>query len=653
VQRFHSIRSRLILAFAAIAGLIAAGITGLAMVQKAQQEAQALQTAAARVMAATRSSFNTELLRLESLGLSLAADARLVQAVRDRDRAAMETILAPVYRALLAERQISTFGVATPPGLLQYRAHGAMAAPEDISQRRGDVMAALGGRTARGVTVAAQGMVFASAVPILREGQPIGAVFGQSLANDEFLQRIKASVNADLIVHGEREGQMARVAGTIGQGHLEPGLLREALAGPTPPVTSASGERHVAAFAIPLLDHAGRPVAVAELILDRTAVVAASRAGMIRLLGFGLAAFLATLVIGLLIARGIARPINAMTAAMSELAQGRLETGIPAQGRRDEIGAMSAAVQVFKENALEMRRLEQETERLAASARAEKQAAMNQMADAFEASIGGVVDNVASASIEMEASAQSLSRIAERTTSQAAIVREATEEAAGNVQTVAAASEELAATVGEIARQVAASSDIARRAVEQAEDTNGRVQGLSSAAQEIGEVVRLINDIATRTNLLALNATIEAARAGDAGKGFAVVAGEVKQLAAQTAKATQEIGAKVQEMQAATSASVTAIHAIGETIGEMNQIAAGIASAVEQQGAATREIARSVQSVSAGTREVVSNIAGVNEASGETGAAAGHMLDAAGGLSREADQLKREVTGFVSRIRAA
>ncbi len=652
MQRLHSIRSRLILAFAAIAALIAAGITGLAMLQKSQQEAQALETAAARVVAATRSSLDAELLRLESLGLGLAADARLVQAVRDTDRAAMGAIVGPVYRALLAERQISTFGVATPPGLLQFRAHGTMAAPEDISQRRGDVMAALSGRTARGVTVAAQGLVFASAVPVKLEGRVIGAAFGQSLANDEFLRRIKGSVNADLIVHAEREGRMARVSGTAGQGQLGEGALRQALTGPTPPVTSASGDQHVAAFAIPLLDHAGRPVAVAELILDRTAVVAAARAGMLRLLGFSLAAFLATLVIGLLIARGIARPINAMTAAMSELAQGRLETEIPAQGRRDEIGAMSAAVQVFKENALAVRRLEEEAERQAASARVEKQAAMNQMADAFQASIGGVVDNVAAASVEMEASAQSLTRIAERTTGQAGIVRDATEEAAANVQTVAAASEELAATVGEIARQVAASNDIARRAVEQAEDTNGRVQGLSSAAQEIGEVVRLINDIAARTNLLALNATIEAARAGDAGKGFAVVASEVKALAAQTAKATEEIGTKVQEMQAATAASVTAIHAIGQTIGEMNHIAAGIASAVDQQGAATREIARSVQSVAAGTQEVVSNISGVSEASGETGAAAGHLLTAAGGLSREADELKREVGSFVARIRA-
>ncbi|MBS7789150.1 HAMP domain-containing protein [Roseococcus sp. SDR] len=653
MKMFHSIQARLILAFSAIASLVAAGITGLAMMQMSEQAAQAQQVTVARVTAATTASLNTELLRLQSLGLSLAADARLIEAVRRTDRAGMGAVLDPVYRNLLAERQISTFGVATPPGLLHYRAHSEMTAPEDIAQRRGDVMAALAGRMAQGVIVAAQGLAFASTVPVMSEGRPIGAIFGQSLASDEFLQRIKASVNADLLVHVEREGRMARIGGTVREGQLAPDVLRQGLAGPTPPVSLAVGDRQLAVFALPLLDHAGRPVAVAELMLDTTAAAAAARAAMWKLLGFSFAALLVTLLLALWIARGMARPIGAMTGAMGELAQGRLETEVPAQGRRDEIGAMSAAVQVFKENAQAVRRLEQEQAAQAAAAEAEKRAAMHRMAETFEASIGGVVDNVASASVEMEASAQSLTRIAERTTGQAAAVRGATEEAAANVQTVAAASEELAATVGEIARQVSASNDIARRAVEQAEDTNGRVQGLNSAAQEIGEVVRLINDIAARTNLLALNATIEAARAGDAGKGFAVVASEVKALAAQTAKATEEIGAKVQEMQAATAASVTAIHAIGQTIGEMNHIASGIASAVDQQGAATREIARSVQSVAAGTQEVVGNIAGVNEAADETGAAAGQMLAAAGGLSREADQLKREVTGFVARIRAA
>ncbi len=653
MQRFLSLQSRLVLAMILVGAGIAAGMVGVALHFRSLAQQAALETATGRVTSATQAQLNAELLRLESLGLALAAQPALIDAVRRGDRAAMGAVIDPIYQALRAERQISTFAVVTPPGQLQFRAHEPMAAPEDIARRRGDAMAALAGRTARGTMMAASGLSLATSVPVLSEGRVLGALLVQSLANDELLQRIKASVNADLVVHAERNGQMTRISGTRADGLLDQGALRQGLAGPTGPVESAMGDRHYAAFTIPLLDHAGRPVAVAELVLDRTAVAAAARRDLATLLGLSLAAILVTLLVALLIARGIARPIKAMTGAMSELAQGRLETEIPARGRRDEIGAMSAAVQVFKENAQAVRRLEQDQAAQAAAAEAEKRAAMHQMADAFEASIGGVVENVASASVEMEASAQSLTRIAERTAGQAVTVRTATEEAAANVQTVAAASEELAATVSEIARQVSASNDIARRAVEQAEDTNGRVLGLSSAAQEIGEVVRLINDIAARTNLLALNATIEAARAGDAGKGFAVVASEVKALAAQTAKATEEIGAKVQEMQAATAASVTAIHAIGQTIGEMNHIASGIASAVDQQGAATREIARSVQSVAAGTQEVVGNISGVNQAADETGAAAGHMLAAAGGLSRESDQLKREVTGFVSRIRAA
>ncbi|UPY38496.1 methyl-accepting chemotaxis protein [Sediminicoccus sp. KRV36] len=655
MQRFRSLQSRLILAFGAIAAGVAGGVISLAVHQKSAQEEVALQAALARTAATTTSYLNAELLRLESLGLALAAQPAMVEAVRNADRAAMGAVIAPIYDALRAQRQISTFVVVTPPGLLQYRAHEAVAAPEDITHRRGDAMAALAGRTARGMIMAASGLSLATAVPVMAQGRPIGTLFGQSLANEELLGRIKASVNADLVVHAERAGQMTRIAGTRAQGQLDAAALRQGLAGPTPAMRSilpsASGEQHFVAFAIPLLDHAGRPVAVAELILDQTAVVSASRASFLALLGMSGAALIAVIIISLLIARGIARPINSMTAAMSGLAAGRLETEIPARDRKDEIGAMSAAVQVFKDNALAVRRLEQETATLAAATETEKKAAMDRMAHDFEATIGGIVENVASASSEMEASAQSLTRIAERTSGQAGIVLTATEEASANVQTVAAASEELASTVNEIARQVSASSDIARRAVEQAESTNGRVQGLSAAAQEIGEVVRLINDIAARTNLLALNATIEAARAGDAGKGFAVVAGEVKQLAAQTAKATQEISGKVQEMQTATTASVGAIQAIGETIGEMSQIALGIASAVEQQGAATREIARSVQNAASGTREVASNIADVSQASGETGSAAGQMLSAAGGLSRQADQLRREVQGFVAKIR--
>jgi methyl-accepting chemotaxis protein len=365
----------------------------------------------------------------------------------------------------------------------------------------------------------------------------------------------------------------------------------------------------------------------------------------------------AALVLGLLLAwligSGVAGPVKAMTGAMTGLAAGKLDTDIPARDNRDEIGAMAKAVQVFKDNAIAVKRMEEEARAAALQAEAEKKAAMRKLADDFQAAVGGVVNGVASAATEMQGSAQSLSTTAEQTSRQASAVSAATEEASANVQTVAAASEELAASVTEISRQVVTSSGIANKAVEQARATDQKVQGLSQAAGQIGDVVRLIADIASRTNLLALNATIEAARAGEAGKGFAVVASEVKNLATQTAKATEEIGAKVNEMQSATADSVEAIRSIGETIAEMSAIAAGIASAVEEQGAATQEIARNVQEAAKGTQEVSANIGGVTQASGETGAAATQMLGAAKELSVQAETLRREVDGFLATVRAA
>jgi methyl-accepting chemotaxis protein len=276
-----------------------------------------------------------------------------------------------------------------------------------------------------------------------------------------------------------------------------------------------------------------------------------------------------------------------------------------------------------------------------------------QLADDFETNVKGAVEIVASAAAQLESTAKSLGGSAEATTRQSSAVAAASEQAAVNIQTVASAAEELSTSIGEISRQVSESATIAREAVGQAQATDHQVEALSAAAARIGEVVRLINEIASQTNLLALNATIEAARAGEAGKGFAVVASEVKNLATQTAKATEDIGGQIAAIQTATTGAVSAIRSIGETIQRIDQIAGSIAAAVEEQSASTAEIARNVQQASAGTADVSSNIVTVTDAARQTGASAGEMLDSAGALGRESARLRDQVDRFLREVRAA
>ena len=354
-----------------------------------------------------------------------------------------------------------------------------------------------------------------------------------------------------------------------------------------------------------------------------------------------------------IVALSLTRPIARLVVAMKELANGNIEIVLPDAARADEIGQMGKAVQVFKDNAQRMRQMEaeqKESERLAA---ARRKADMRKLADEFEAAVGEIVDGVSSASTELEASATSLSKTAETTKQLSTAVAAASEEASANVQSVASASEEMGASVNEIGRQVQESSRIASEAVVQAEKTDERIVKLSQAASRIGDVTRLITSIAEQTNLLALNATIEAARAGAAGKGFAVVAQEVKALAAQTAKATSEISTQIAEMQEATQDSVAAIKEIGGTIGRISEIATTIASAVEEQGAATLEITRNVQQAAAGTTEVAANITDVNRGATETGAASAQALSSARSLANESNRLKLEMSRFLDTVRAA
>ncbi|AWN49988.1 methyl-accepting chemotaxis protein [Methylobacterium terrae] len=369
--------------------------------------------------------------------------------------------------------------------------------------------------------------------------------------------------------------------------------------------------------------------------------------------GLGLAMALAGAAILWLSLRRAVAPLRKLDHAMRRLAAGDVATAIPGAERRDEIGAMAAAVQVFKDGLIRARTLEEETVLARASAEEQRRAGMRRMADAFEQAVGGIVGRVSASATELQATAQAMTATATQTAAQSTAVAAAAEEASSNVGTVAAAAEELGASVQEIGRQVDGSARLAQAAVAEAGQTAHQVRALTEATARIGDVVGLISSIAAQTNLLALNATIEAARAGAAGRGFAVVAAEVKELAGQTARATEEITSQIAAIQASTGQAAGAIGTITARIEEISGVATSIAAAVEEQGAATQEIVRNVSQAASGTGEVTGNIAGVAAAAEETGAAASEVLASASELSRQSEHLSAEVARFLGTVRAA
>ena len=394
-----------------------------------------------------------------------------------------------------------------------------------------------------------------------------------------------------------------------------------------------------------------------DLNVDQAASAAARGAeaastGKGFVLAFGGLSVLVAVMVGIFLVRSIASPIKSMTNTMRKLAAHDMAAEISAHGRTDELGQMADAVHLFKDGIIKADAAASEQERTQQGV-AQRTVRLESLVGDFERQIGGTVASLSAASSEMEATARSMTGNADLTDRQATAVARAAQDSDAGVQTVAAASEELASSITEINRQVAASAALTVKVVHSIRQTDTTVQALAESATRIGKVVELINNIASQTNLLALNATIEAARAGDAGKGFAVVASEVKSLAQQTAKATGDIGEQIAEVQQATQSAVQAIKEVAILIEEVGTITTSIAAAVEEQGAATSEIARNVQNTAVSTRTVTDNIAGVSRAANETGASAGQVLDAAGGLSRQAETLSSEVKSFLTSVRAA
>lgn len=357
--------------------------------------------------------------------------------------------------------------------------------------------------------------------------------------------------------------------------------------------------------------------------------------------------------LAVLTAKRVVGPLKNMTAVMGRLSENDNSVDVPDQDRIDEVGSMAQSVQVFKDNAIRMEEMRGDATRREEQAEQDRVAALNKVADEFEASVKGLVENVSSASTELQATSTSMTTVAADAKAEAELVASSSRTASEHVALVAAGTEELKASIDEIGEQITRSASVATEAVGQAEASNQQVATLVAAAAKVGEVVSLISDIASQTNLLALNATIEAARAGEMGKGFAVVASEVKTLADQTAKATEEIAGQIEEIQSATSGAADSISTVGETIGQIHEIANAVAGAVTQQKATTDEIARSVNEASDRTSDVTDRIGSVTEATEETGAASKEVLAASSELSEQAEQLNQQVVAFLKQVKAS
>jgi methyl-accepting chemotaxis protein len=558
-------------------------------------------------------------------------------------------------QATLKAQGMPLLNFALPPATYFLRVQDPKTYGDDASGRRTTVVEAnRTGKPIVGVEMGHDSLSIFAMTPIMRDGKSLAVAESGIPFGKEFVDRAKKRFGVDLAVYGLDGKAFTRLSSTFGDiAVATPDEMKRVLDGAALHRDTTFSGHPAALYVGPIKNYADQTVAVIEIIKDTTEYEAAANGAQINLLLGTLAILAGAVLLAFLLGRGLSRPLTAITAVMNRLSGGDTTVTIPGGDRKDELGTMAVAVDVFRRNMIEALALRETQEAAKAQAELEKKALQRQMADRFEADVKSVVGAVAKATKDMQRVAGEITASVNGTSERASAAAAASEEASASVNTVAAATEELASSVAEIGRQVTHSSGVADDAVAKAGQTTEMVSSLAAAGERIGDVLRLIGAIASQTNLLALNATIEAARAGEAGRGFAVVASEVKELASQTAKATEEIAGQVAAIQSATGDCVTAIGGISDTIREISGIATTIAAAVEEQDSATREIARSVQQAAAGTSEVSVNVAGASQAADQSRALADNVLVASGELGQHAAALFKSVDSFLAGLRDA
>ncbi|KIZ32835.1 methyl-accepting chemotaxis protein, partial [Rhodopseudomonas palustris] len=543
--------------------------------------------------------------------------------------------------------------IQIPPGVTLARVHNPKVFGDNVTSRRKMIVQAFATKTAIGGVEAGRDAlnVFGTA-PIMDGATMLGTVDIGAPFGKTFVETMKSRFGIDIAIHQLTGGTSKTLATTLtGPGPSE-ALLQRALT-ETIIQTSDPQGRPLARSYGPIKDFSGRPVAVVEIVRDTSGYLALAHQTMVWFAAVTAIAVLIAALIAAWLGRSLGQPIRKLEEAMNQISAGTLNVVVPGAQRSDEIGSMARAVEVFKDGLAETSGLRAAQEQQRSQAEADRRKTLQGLATRFEDGVGSVVAAVGTAAVELRSTAQSMADTATESVGQTTAVAAASEVATQNAQAVAAAIEELNASVNEIAQRVNESAKVSGSALDQANDTNAQINHLAEAAQRIGDVVKLISEIAAQTNLLALNATIEAARAGESGRGFAVVAAEVKALATQTSKATDEISAQVTAIQSATQVSVESIGGITSTISRVSEIASAIASAVEEQSAATREIAQNVSEAARSTSEVSQTIVGVTRAAHLTGEAAGRVVDSSTELSRNGDTLRTQVEAFLREVRAA